>query len=108
DNGVFRPDGFRFQGTAAGLDVARQIGALLAGIGAGQVTAGDGEADVGPIIREGVPGFALNVDDSTYFWYHHTEADMMTVINRDDFRRCIATMAVMAYVLADMPETLRR
>ncbi|MDE3052733.1 MAG: M20/M25/M40 family metallo-hydrolase [Gemmatimonadota bacterium] len=108
DNGVFRPDGFRFQGTPAGLDAARQIGSLLAGMGAGTVTAGDGEADVGPIVREGVPGFALNVDDATYFWYHHTDADMMTVINRDDFRRCIAAMAVMAYVLADLPDPLPR
>lgn len=108
DNGVFKPNGFRFQGTEAGLEVAQQIGTLLEGIGAGTVAAGDGEADVGPIIRDGVPGFALNVDDATYFWYHHTDADMMTVINRDDFRRCIATMAVMAYVLADLPETLPR
>ena len=108
DNGVFRPDGFRFQGTDAGLAVAKQIGALLDGIGAGKVEAGDSEADVGPTIREGVPGFALNVDDSQYFWYHHTDADMMTMINPDDFRRCIATMAVMAYVLADMPGPLPR
>lgn len=108
DNGVFRPYGFRFQGSAAGLAVARQIGALLDPIGAGRVDAGDGEADVGPTIREGVPGFALSVNDSTYFWYHHTDADMMTVIDRDDFRRCIATMAVMAYVLAEMPEELPR
>jgi carboxypeptidase Q len=108
DNGVFKPNGFRFQGTPEGLAVAKQIGALLAGIGAGNVEAGDGEADVGPTIRTGVPGFALNVDDATYFWYHHTDADMMTMIDRDDFRRCIATMAVMAYVLADMPERLPR
>ena len=106
DNGVFRPTGFRFQGTPAGLAIAQQIGSLLQSIGAGHVEAGEGEADVGPIIRAGVPGFALNVDDSQYFWYHHTDADMMTMISPDDFRRCIATMAVMAYVLADMPERL--
>ncbi|MEO5799345.1 MAG: M20/M25/M40 family metallo-hydrolase [Gemmatimonadales bacterium] len=108
DNGVFRPYGFRFQGSAAGLALAKQIGALLNRIGAGRVEMGDGEADVGPILREGVPGFALDVDDAKYFWYHHTEADMMTVIDRDELRKCIATMAVMAYVLADLPATLPR
>jgi carboxypeptidase Q len=108
DNGVFKPTGFRFQGSPEGLAVAKQIGVLLDRIGAGGVDAGDGEADVGPVIREGVPGFALNVDDSQYFWYHHTDADMMTMIDRDDFRRCIATMAVMAFVLADMPSPLPR
>lgn len=108
DNGVFTPSGFRFQGSADGLAMAKQIGALLDKIGAGEVTLGDGEADVGPIIGEGVPGFALNVDDSTYFWYHHSDADMMTVIDLDQFRHCIATMAVMAYVLADNPTALPR
>ena len=108
DNGVFRPDGFRFQGSDSALVIAKQIGALLARIGASNVVAGDPEADVEATIRTGVPGFALNVDDSRYFWFHHTAADMMTVIDPDDFRRCIATMAVMAYVLADMPDPLPR
>ena len=108
DNGVFRPYGFRFQGSDSALAIAKQIGALLDRIGAGRVAMGEGEADVGPIISEGVPGFALDVEGSKYFWYHHTDGDMMTVIDRDDFRRCIATMAVMAYVLADLPERLPR
>jgi carboxypeptidase Q len=102
DNGVFRPLGFRFQGTDAGLAVAKQVGTLLARIGASRVEKGEGEADVGPILQRGVPGLALDVDDTKYFWYHHSWADMMTVIGRDDFSKCIATMAVMAYVLADL------
>jgi carboxypeptidase Q len=55
-----------------------------------------------------VPGFGLDVDGSKYFWYHHTEADMMAAIDRDELRKCVATMAVMAYVLADMPDPLPR
>lgn len=108
DNGVFRLFGFRYQGSAAGLAMAQRLGALLAPIGASRVELGDGEADVGPIILQGVPGFALDVDDSKYFWYHHTDGDMMTVINRDELRKCLATMAVMAFAIADMPETLPR
>lgn len=108
DNGVFRPLGFRFQGSAAGLVMAKQLGALLARVGSTRVEFGDGEADVGPILREGVPGFALDVDGSRYFWYHHTEGDRMTVINRQELRQCIATLAVMAYLLADMPDPLPR
>lgn len=108
DNGVFRPLGFRFQGGADGLALAKEVGALLARIGADRVVEGEGEADVGPILQRGVPGLALDVDGSRYFWYHHSAGDMMTVIDRNDFARCVATMAVMAYVLADLDLTLPR
>ena len=69
---------------------------------------GDGEADVGPIIQRGVPGLGLDVDASKYFWYHHTTADMMTVIDRNDIAKCVATMAVMAFVLADVDAMVPR
>jgi carboxypeptidase Q len=108
DNGVFRPFGFRFQGTDSGLAMAKQIGTLLERIGASRVEMGDGEADVDPLIRRGVPGFGLDVDPTHYFWYHHSWADMMTMIDRTDFSRCVATMAVMAYALADLDQRLPR
>lgn len=108
DNGVFRPNGVRFQGSDAGLAFVKPVGALLARIGATRVEKGDGEADVGPILQRGVPGLALDVDDTKYFWYHHSAGDMMTVIDRDDFAKCIATMAVLAYVLADVDQLVPR
>jgi hypothetical protein len=33
---------------------------------------------------------------------------MMTMIDRDDFNKCVATMAVMAYVLANLDQTVPR
>lgn len=108
DNGVFRPYGVRFQGSAAGLAFVQPLGALLERVGASRVVAGDGEADVGPILQRGVPGLALDVDDSRYFWYHHSWGDMMTMIDRDDFNKCVATMAVMAYVLANLDQAVPR
>ncbi len=59
-------------------------------------------------MREGVPGMGLRVDGSRYFWYHHTPSDTIDKLNREDFNLCVATMAVMAYVVADMPERLPR
>jgi len=41
-----------------------------------------------------------------YFDWHHTNADTLDKVDPQNFRRCIAHLAVMAYVLADMPETL--
>jgi carboxypeptidase Q len=108
DNGVFRPYGVRFQGTPAGMAFMKQLSPVLSRIGSDRVVDGEGEADVGPILQRGVPGLALDVDDTKYFWYHHSSGDMMTVIDRGDFAKCIATMAVLAYLLADADQMIPR
>ncbi|MCC7054428.1 MAG: M20/M25/M40 family metallo-hydrolase [Gemmatimonadaceae bacterium] len=107
DNGIFAPKGFRFQGTAAAARRAALLAPLTRIAGAPTVAPGEGEADVGPILELGVPGFALDVDASRYFWYHHTAADMLAAVNEADLRRSIAAMAVLAYALGEMPGTLR-
>ena len=108
DGGVFKPTGFGFTGSDAAFALVRQIGSLLDRIGAGTIARGGGGADIGPIMQLGVPGLGLNVDGTRYFWYHHTEADTVDKLDPQDVALCVATMAVMAYVLADMEETLGR
>ena len=63
-------------------------------------------ADIGPMRPAGVPQMSLNVDGRRYFHYHHTEADAMDAIDPVELARCAAAMAIMAYVVADMPERL--
>jgi len=48
------------------------------------------------------------VEREKYFWYHHTDADTIDKLDRNEFNRCVASMAVMAYVVADLPEPLAR
>ncbi|HYJ79346.1 MAG TPA: M20/M25/M40 family metallo-hydrolase, partial [Longimicrobiaceae bacterium] len=108
DAGVFAPRGFGFAGSDAGYAVARQIGALLEGIGAGTIERGGGGADIGPLMALGVPGMGLNVDGTRYFWYHHSEADTVDKLDPAEVARCVAAMAVMAYVAAELPEPLPR
>jgi carboxypeptidase Q len=59
-------------------------------------------------MRRGVPGMGLDVEGSRYFWFHHSEADTADKIDPSDMARCVAALAVMAYVVADMPEGLPR
>ena len=108
DGGVFKPSGFGFSGSDEAFNMITDIGKLLSPIESGKITKGGGGADIGPIMREGVPGMGLRVDGSKYFWYHHTNADTWDKLDRDEFNRCVATMAVMAYVVADMDEKLPR
>ena len=110
DGGVFRPLGFGFTGSPAGMAVAQQIGALIerAVPGSGAITPGGGGADIGPTMALGVPGMGLNVDGTRYFWYHHTDADTVDKLDPKEVAQCAAVMAIMAYVVADMPERMPR
>jgi carboxypeptidase Q len=108
DIGVFRPTGFGLSEKASPQARAdfQEIAKLLSGIRADHVDP-DGEGtDIGPIMREGVTGASLNVDASHYFDIHHTQADTFDKVNPQELAACVAAMAVMAYVVADMPDRL--
>ena len=47
-------------------------------------------------------------DLSRYFKVHHTEADTVDKVDPAALARCSASLAVMVYALADLPETLPR
>ena len=108
DNGVFKPSGVALTGTDSATAVIRQVARLLARIGAGGVVAGGGGSDIGPLMELGVPGMSPDVDGTKYFSYHHTDADTMDKLDPRDVALCVATMAVMAYVVADLPQPLPR
>ena len=108
DGGVFKPSGFGFTGSDEAFDIITRIATLLEPIESGTITRGGGGADIGPLMRTGVPGMGLNVDGTKYFWYHHTDADTVDKLDPNEVALCVATMAVIAYVVADMPERLPR
>lgn len=108
DSGVFSPLGFGFSGTDEAFAIVQAIGELLEPIGAGQITRGGGGADIGPMMERGMPGMGLSVEETRYFWYHHTKADALDKLDPDEVARCVAALAVMAYVVADLPEPLPR
>ena len=108
DAGVFSPIGFGFTGSDSARRMVREIATLLRAVGADSIGPAGGGADIGPIMQLGVPGMGLVVDGTRYFWYHHSEADTMDKLDPREVARCVATMAVMAYVVADMPERLPR
>jgi carboxypeptidase Q len=45
---------------------------------------------------------------TTYWQIHHTQADTIDKIDPQDFKRCVAALAVVTYVAAEMPERLPR
>lgn len=109
DGGPFRPLGFGFTGNDAGRAAVTQVASLLAGIGATRIGPGGGGADIGPSVRAGsIPAMSPIVDGATYFTLHHTDADTVDKIDPVDMARHVAALAVMSYVVADMPTRLGR
>jgi len=108
DGGVFAPQGFSVAGSDATVAAVTEIAALLQRIGASTVRRGGAGADVGPLVQRGVPGAGLLVDGTEYFWYHHSAADMFDKIDAAEFTQCVAALAVLAYVAAEMPEPIPR
>jgi carboxypeptidase Q len=108
DGGVFKPSGFGFTGSDEAFDIIQEIGTLLDRIDSGTITRGGGGADIAALMATGVPGMGLSVDGTKYFWYHHSDADTVDKLDPDEVALCVATMAVIAYVVADMPQRLPR
>ena len=118
DGGAESPIGFGFglEGVASddtsnptyelAFEKLQQIGRLLNGIKAGKILRGGGGADIGPLMRDGVPGLAQRTVQERYRYWHHTHADTLDKVDPQDFRKAVAMLGVMGYVLADMPTRL--
>ena len=107
DGGAEKPKGFELAtGSHAPPEMRRKaeaIAALLKRVNADKIMDGDSEADITPLMKEGVPAFGLRTVMEHYFDYHHTQADTFDKIVPQEFRECVAAFAVMGYLLADLP-----
>jgi hypothetical protein len=86
--------------------LCQEIAQLLAPIRATQVNPGGGGADIGPIVAQGVASLSPTTTAEHYFDWHHTQADTVDKVNPNEFKKNTALLAVLAYILADMPEHL--
>jgi carboxypeptidase Q len=108
DNGVFNPRGFVLSANDSTAAVVRQVAGLLQAINATSLERVNESpaADITPLAEAGVPAMEIDVDPTRYFWYHHSEGDMLDKLDPGEVARCVAAMAVMAYVVADLPAEL--
>lgn len=108
DEGIYRPRGLSVGENTplqARADL-EEMGKLLSGIRAGRIGVGGGGTDIGPMMRDGVIGAGLDSDNERYFDIHHTQADTIDKIDPNDLAYVVATLAVMAYAVADAPQAL--
>jgi carboxypeptidase Q len=108
DTGADRPLGFSLSAGSGGLERLGEVAALLKPLGADSVTSGGGGADVQPLRAGGVPLLGLRQDTTHYFDWHHSPGDTLDKVSPADLAKNAAALAIMAYVLADLPEPLPR
>jgi carboxypeptidase Q len=110
DSGAGRSFGIAAAVARESLPTLSPVQEALRPIGATGLAHREGEvgADINPLQQAGVPGFAPWVDTRHYFDYHHTAADTLDKVDPQSFKSQVATMAVLAYFLAELPEPLPR
>ncbi|KAI5704494.1 hypothetical protein M8J75_005980 [Diaphorina citri] len=65
-------------------------------------------SDIELFQEKNIPGVALLNDNAKYFWYHHSRADTMSVLDSDTLDLCTALWGGVAYILADLSVELPR
>ena len=109
DSGAFAPRGFSVDADSLVVDLVATLAAPLARVAPEnwQVTKGGSGVDVGPIVRDGVPGAGHRVDTSHYFDVHHSRADTFEKVDPELLARNLAGIAGLIYSVADNPASLR-
>lgn len=111
DSGGFAPIGFSIEcrdpkRQEAAVRQMQQFVPLLSALGPMRAQAGGAGADVAALKKSGIALLGLEVDMSRYFDVHHSQADTLDKVNRDELSRCVATMAAAAYFLAERDKPL--
>lgn len=109
DSGTFLPRGLDFAGSELAGCIVNEVLKLTSKI---DTTAyarfASVSSDITKLQAKGVPGLSLNNANDKYFWYHHTEADTITMINSTELDYGAALFAATSFVLADLDEMLPR
>jgi len=109
DSGVFEPARFGFSGSLAARNMIRDITSLLTPLNLAETISGGGGADIDPIAQAGrAPTMAYMGDPTRYFTIHHTAADTVERIAPEEVSKGAAAIAVVTYVIAEMPDRLPR
>lgn len=109
DLGAGHPLGFAASGKPEVLTLLQPLSVILQSQGAGVTrSAGETGSDIGPLAAAGVPTFGPIQDSRTYFNYHHTAADTLDKVNPKELQENCALIAMLAYTLTNMPQSLPR
>ncbi|HEY5801419.1 MAG TPA: M28 family peptidase, partial [Burkholderiaceae bacterium] len=110
DLGAGRPIGVMAAIGIPAMPAMRPLQQVLGKFGAPALTRRDAlnTGDLSALEADGVPIFEPQLDNRTYFDYHHTPADTLDKVVPENLRRQTAVMAMLVWHLATMPDELGR
>jgi carboxypeptidase Q len=109
DNGAGHPIGLNIKGKSEIRKMLAPVLAVLQESGAGGTNHAEHVgADIEPMENADVPAFSPIQDSRFYFNYHHTAADTLDKIVPKELAENSAVVAVAAYALANMEQSLPR
>ncbi|VEN50887.1 unnamed protein product [Callosobruchus maculatus] len=109
DEGTFTPLGLEYNTGTKGGCILKEIVQLFSSINATQVKYnGNGVGSDITIWSGKIPTASLLNANQNYFWYHHSKADTMDVLDSDTLDRCTALWTSVAYIIADLSEEFPR
>ncbi|XP_028133815.1 carboxypeptidase Q [Diabrotica virgifera virgifera] len=108
DEGVFTPLGIEYVAGDEGGCILEEILKLLTPIDATQAKLVEFAGSDITIWRNILPTANLLSRNENYFWYHHSEADTMDVLDTAALDKATALWASVAYILADLNKDFPR
>jgi carboxypeptidase Q len=108
DSGSDRPLAVRLHAGEGGAALLSPWLAPLAALGLSLEDGEAGGADVGHMAAAGVPFVNVHPDPTHYFDIHHSAADTFDKIDPWNLAKNAAAVAVVAWAVAEMPQTLPR
>ena len=108
DAGAGRPLAVRMHTGEGGLALLRPWLAALQSLEIGLEEGEAGGADLSPMNSSQIPLLVVHPDGTHYFDIHHSAADTLDKIDPENLAKNAAAIAVVAWSLAEMPETLPR
>ncbi|WP_052430599.1 M20/M25/M40 family metallo-hydrolase [Hymenobacter sp. DG25B] len=100
DGGGFTPRGFSVEGSPAMVQRLQQWQPMFRPYGSGEITAGHGGTDIGPLKDQAQVLIGYDCDSQRYFDIHHTAADTFDKVNRRELELGNASMAALVYLLS--------
>jgi carboxypeptidase Q len=101
DRGGFAPRGFLVEADSTTHEMVRRWKPLFDMLDAGIVRPGGSGVDIAPLVKLGIPGFGLYVDEDRYFDYHHSDNDTIDKVHPRELEMGAVVQALLCYLISE-------
>ncbi|XP_050510734.1 carboxypeptidase Q [Diabrotica virgifera virgifera] len=108
DEGTFNPLGIEYTAGKKGGCILKEIVGLLEPINATQIQYSESVGSDIAMWAKKIPTAGLLNENQKYFWYHHSVADSLDILDSDTLDKATAVWASVAFVVADLKEEFPR